>query len=91
VGVLSKWTAASLLILLQVADGLSTRVALAIPGAIELNPLVHNLGLWPAKLLVLALVLLLALKTIKPQRVWLPCGFYVLIIGSNLLLRALHA
>jgi hypothetical protein len=78
------------LILLQAADGLSTRAALAIPGARELNPLVRGVGLWPAKLLVLALALLLALKTEKPQRVWTLCGLYAVIIASNLLLLARH-
>lgn len=63
---------------------------LAVPGVIELNPLVRNLGLWPAKLLVLALVLLLALRTKKPQRVWILCGIYAVIIASNLLVLARH-
>jgi Domain of unknown function (DUF5658) len=77
--------------LLQAADGLSTRAALAVPGALELNPLVRSVGLWPAKLLVLALVLLLALRTKKPQRVWTLCGLYAVIVGSNLLLLARHS
>jgi len=87
---MSKWIAASLLILLQVADGLSTRAALAIPGAIELNPLVRNLGLWPSKALVITLPLALAYITKRPRRLWAVCGVYALIVASNSLLVWLH-
>jgi hypothetical protein len=78
------------LILLQAADGLSTRAALVVPRARELNPLVHSLGLWPAKLLVLALVLALAYITTRPRRLWALCGVYGLILASNSFLVWLH-
>lgn len=87
---MSKWIAASLLILLQVADGLSTRAALAIPGVVELNPLVRTLGLWPSKALVITLPLALAYITKRPRRLWAVCGVYGLIVVSNSLLVWFH-
>jgi Domain of unknown function (DUF5658) len=86
----SKWIPLAVLGLLQAADGLSTRAALAIPGSVELNPLVRSLGLWPGKLLVLALVLTLAYITTRPRRLWALCGVYGLILTSNSLLVWLH-
>lgn len=50
---------------------------LAVPGVIELNPLMCKIGLWPA-------------KTRKPQRVWTLCGLYAVIIANNMLLLARH-
>ena len=43
---------------------------LAVPGVIELNPLVCKIGLWPA-------------KTRKPQRMWTLCGLYVGIVRQQ--------
>jgi hypothetical protein len=57
----------------------------------ELNPLVRQLGLWPAKLLVCALVLLLVWQTKRMRRVWTLCGIYAVIVASNVLLLVTHA
>ena len=79
------------LCLLQAGDLFSTRMALTIPGVQELNPLVRQFGLWPAKLLVFGLIVLLASRTRKMGRLWALCGVYGLIVGSNMLVFATHA
>ena len=86
----SKVIPVSILLLLQAGDLISTRLAFSV-GAVELNPLVRLLGLWPAKLLVVGLVLVLAVKTRKAARVWFCAGYYALIFFSNTLIFALHA
>ena len=53
-------------------------------GAVELNPIVANLGLWPAKLLALALVILLVWRAKSMARIWVICGLYALIVANNL-------
>ncbi|MFZ0311321.1 MAG: DUF5658 family protein [Candidatus Korobacteraceae bacterium] len=77
--------------LLQVGDLLSTRMVLKIPGVMELNPLVRELGLWPAKLLVLGFIALLVYRTKSLKRLWVVCGVYALIVASNVLLFVTHA
>lgn len=77
--------------LLQVGDLFSTRMALAIPGLMELNPLVRELGLWPAKLLVFGFIALLVYRTKSQRRLWAVCGVYALIVASNVLLFVTHA
>jgi hypothetical protein len=79
------------LCLLQAGDLFSTRMALSVPGASELNPLVREFGLWPAKLLVFGLILLLAMRTKKMKRLWAVCGIYALIVASNMLVFVTHA
>jgi len=64
-----------------------------VPGVLELNPLVRELGLWQAKLTVLVLIVILAFwvkHTKRVAAVWLVCGVYSLIVGSNILLFASH-
>jgi len=80
-----------ILCILQAGDLFSTRMVLSIPGSLELNPLVREFGLWPAKLLVLGLILLFAWRTKKLARLWAVCGIYALIVGSNMLVCATHA
>jgi hypothetical protein len=79
-----------ILCLLQVGDLLSTRMAMTIPGVMELNPLVRNFGLWQAKLLVFGLIVLLAWQTKRMRRLWTLCGIYAFIVASNVLLFATH-
>lgn len=81
-----KWIALAILLLLQAGDFLSTKFALAVPGVVELNPLVRTLGLVPAKLLVLGLVLVLIYRAEKLLRIWILCGTYSAIVASNLAL-----
>ncbi len=78
------------LALLQAGDLFSTRMALKIPGVMELNPLVRELGLWPAKLLVLGFVALLVYRTRSRRRLWAACGVYAVIVASNVLLFVTH-
>lgn len=80
-----------ILCLLQVGDLFSTRLALKIPGVMELNPLVREFGLWPAKLLVFGLIVLLAWQTKRMRRLWTLCGIYTAIVASNVLLFVTHA
>ncbi|MGA2688249.1 MAG: DUF5658 family protein [Candidatus Korobacteraceae bacterium] len=79
------------LALLQAGDLFSTRMALTIPGVMELNPLVRELGLWPAKLLVLGFIALLVYRTKSRRRLWAACGVYALIVASNILVFVTHA
>ncbi|MFZ0704228.1 MAG: DUF5658 family protein [Candidatus Korobacteraceae bacterium] len=82
-----------ILCLLQAADLVSTRMALRVPGVLELNPLVRELGLWQSKLTVLALVLILAFwvkHTKRVAAVWLVCVVYTLIVASNIRLFVFH-
>ena len=79
------------LALLQAGDIFSTRMALTIPGVMELNPLVRELGLWPAKLLVLGFIALLVYRTKSRRRLWAACGVYALIVASNILVFVTHA
>ena len=79
-----------ILCILQAGDLLSTRLAMKIPGVMELNPLVRNFGLWQAKLLVFGLIILLAWQTKKMRRLWTLCGIYAFIVASNVLLFATH-
>ena len=69
----------------------STRMALNIPGVMELNPLVRELGLLPAKLLVLGFIALLVYRTKSLKRLWAVCGVYALIVASNVLLFVTHS
>jgi hypothetical protein len=83
-----------ILCLLQAADLLSTRMALKVPGVLELNPLVRQLGLWQSKLTVLVLIVILAFwvkRTKRVAAVWLVCGIYTLIVASNMLLFVSHS
>ena len=48
-------------------------MALTVPGVMELNPLVRELGLLPAKLLVLGFIALLVYRTKSLQN---GCGRY---------------
>ena len=83
-----------ILCLLQVADLISTRMALKVPGVLELNPLVRELGLWQSKLTVLILIVILAYwvkKTKRVRAVWLVCAVYSLIVASNMLLIVSHS
>lgn len=83
-----------ILCVLQLADIVSTRLALKVPGVLELNPLVRQLGLWQSKLAVLGVIVLLALwvkRTKRVAAVWLVCGVYVLIVASNFRLVIAHA
>lgn len=79
------------LAVLQAGDVFSTRMALKIPGVMELNPLVRELGLWPAKLLVLGFIALLVYRAKSRRRLWAVCGVYALIVASNALLFVTHA
>jgi hypothetical protein len=78
------------LALLQAGDLFSTRMALKVPGVMELNPLVRELGLWPAKLLVLGFIALLVYRTKSQRRLWAACGIYAVIVASNVLLFVSH-
>jgi len=83
-----------ILCLLQVADLISTRIALRVPGVLELNPLVRQLGLWQSKLTVLLLIVILAFwvkRTKRVAAVWLICAIYTLIVASNIRLFVSHA
>ncbi len=80
-----------ILCLLQIGDLVSTRFALTIPGVMELNPLVRQFGLWPAKLLVFGLIVLLAWQTKRMRRLWTLCGIYAVIVASNVMLFVAHA
>ena len=86
----AKWVALAILAALQCADAVSTRMALAVPGVVELNPLVRFLGLYGAKLTVLAAIVLLVWMTEHMRRVWFVVGCYTLIVGSNLTLVLMH-
>jgi hypothetical protein len=79
-----------ILCILQAGDLFSTRLAMKIPGVMELNPLVRDFGLWQAKLLVFGLIVLLAWQTKKMRRLWTLCGIYTFIVASNVLLFASH-
>jgi hypothetical protein len=76
-----------LLLILQAGDLLSTRLAFA-HGAVELNPLVRALGLWPAKLLAISIVALLLIRATKLRRVWMLVVTYGCIVCWNILLVA---
>ena len=80
-----------ILCVLQVGDLFSTRLALKIPGVMELNPLVRGFGLWQAKLLVFGLIVLLAWQTKRMRRMWTLCGIYAVIVASNVFLSVTHA
>jgi len=77
--------------LLHAGDLFSTRMALTVPGVMELNPLVRGLGLWPAKLLVIGFIALLVYRTKSVGRLWAVCGVYALIVASNVLLFVTHS
>ncbi len=80
-----KYIALAVLGFLQAADGLTTRAALH-AGAIEGNPLVRDLGLWPAKLLALIIFALIVWRAKKMTIPWIACAVYALVVFSNLLL-----
>ena len=70
--------------LLQIGDYLTTRIAFSY-GAIESNPLVQVVGLWPAKLLALGIVGLLWWHSRSLARLSVLCGAYAGIVFSNML------
>ncbi len=68
-------------------------MAMRVPGVLELNPLVRELGLWQSKLTVLVLIVILAYwvkHTKRVAAVWLVCAVYSLIVASNMLLFVSH-
>ena len=69
---------------LQLADCITTRMALSY-GAVESNPLVQALGLWPAKLLALGIIGLLVWRSRSLAKLSILCGAYAGTIVSNLL------
>lgn len=79
------------LVLLQAGDLFSTRMAMTVPGVVELNPLVSAFGLWPAKLIVFGFIVLLAWRARRTERLWVVCGVYAVIVASNVLLFFIHA
>lgn len=81
---MKKRIALLILLLLQAGDLLSTKAAIH-AGAAELNPIVRDLGLWPAKLLTLGLIALLVWRAKSMTRVWVVCGLYTLIVTNNLI------
>ena len=85
----SKFLVAALLCVLQAGDFVSTRLALR-HGAVELNPLVRALGLWEAKLLAFAVVILLVIFARRARLLWTVAVVYTCIVGSNLLLLLRH-
>jgi hypothetical protein len=80
---MKKKIALLILLLLQAGDMVSTKAAVH-AGAVELNPLVRDLGLWPAKLLTLGLIALLVWRARSMTRVWVVCGLYTLVVANNL-------
>jgi hypothetical protein len=82
-----KFAIFAMLLVLQAGDLLSTRLAFA-HGAIELNPLVHALGLWQAKLLAILVVALLLIRSTKLRRLWMVVIVYGCIVCWNMLLVA---
>ena len=70
--------------MLQVGDLISTRLVLRIPGALEVNPLVRDLGLWHAKILALVIVLLVVWRAKTLRRLWVVCGIYGAVVLSNI-------
>ncbi len=75
---------------LQLGDLFSTRMAMKVPGVLELNPIVRRLGLWDAKLLAVALIVLLAWRAKKMGPLWTACGVYACVVVSNVLLVFTH-
>jgi hypothetical protein len=80
---MSKRIALLFLVILQAGDMLSTKAATH-AGAVELNPIVRDMGLWPAKLLTLALIALLVWRAKSMTKIWVLCGLYTLIVANNL-------
>jgi hypothetical protein len=80
----SKWLALGALATLQLGDFISTRLALARPGVVEIGLLPHYTDLLGAKLFALVLCTLLVVINRKPARLWGVCGVYALIVLSNL-------
>ena len=85
-----KLIALAALLLLQAGDLISTRLALAVPGVVELNPVVRDLGLYPAKLITCGFCIMLVLYEKKLWRTWCVCALFAAIVGSNLLLVWRH-
>lgn len=81
---MNKLIPLAILCALQAGDIISTRIAIA-HGAVEMNPLVGHLGLWPAKLLVFLAAALLAYRARKTWLMWAGCAVYAAIVASNLL------
>ena len=79
----NKWLVLAILAALQMADALSTRMALH-AGAVELSPLVRMLGLWQSKAFGFIAVVLLVRWSASLRRVWTVAAVYLLIVGSNL-------
>jgi len=82
---MSKKIALVFLVVLQAGDMLSTMAATH-AGAVELNPIVRDMGLWPAKLVTVALVALLVWRAKSMTKIWVLCGLYTLIVANNILL-----
>lgn len=79
----TKWLLLAGLTLLQVVDLLSTRLALLF-GMVELNPVVRSLGLWQAKLLAFAVILVLGVRCKRTWALWAALGYMVVVVGWNL-------
>ncbi len=75
---------------LQLGDLFSTRMAMKVPGVLELNPLVRGLGLWDAKLVAVVLIVLLAWRAKRMGPLWTACGVYACVVASNVLLFLTH-
>jgi hypothetical protein len=85
-----KWVALWVLVALQIGDLVSTHLALSAHGVVELNPLVREMGLWPAKLLATALIAALVWRVRSLSRVWGVCAVYSLLVISNVRMWGSH-
>jgi hypothetical protein len=93
-----KWTASNkialtVLCVLQLGDALSTMAATSVPGVSELNPLIDRAsgkyglgGLILAKLVAVAICIVVVLRVSRMWLVWTTVGLYVAVVSSNFLL-----
>ena len=86
-GIKQKIALISAVVLLQFGVLFSSRLAFA-RGAIEMNPLVHAMGLWPAKLLAIVVAAIQVYRSTRLRRLWIVVALYACIVGWNLLLVA---
>jgi hypothetical protein len=86
-----RWYALLVFAVLQAGDYLSTRLALASPSMVELNPIVRYVGLWEIKVIGLIGLTLLIWWGKQMRAIWIVNIVFIFVILNNLMWTVINS